>query len=88
MLFSTGVLLVKCLRPYSLLARRRVHTLRSNGRLRQGSSRGSLVESLVPSKSVLCDLSVHLNLFLDQLHVFHGVRVNAVLDLRYVTFLE
>ena len=88
MLLSAGALLVERLGSDSLLARSRVHTLRSNGRLRQSSSRGTLVESLVSGKAVLCDFRVHLNLLLDQLHVFDGVRVNSVLDLRYVTFLE
>ena len=81
MLLSAGALLVKSLWPDSLLARIRVHTLRSNRRLRQSCGRSTLVESLVSSKSVLGDFRVHLNLLLDQLHVFHGVRVNSVLDL-------
>ena len=88
MLLSAGALLVECLRSDSLLARSRVHTLRSNGRLGQSAGRGALVESLVSGKAILCDFSVHLNLLLDQLHVLHGVRVDSVLDLRYVTFLE
>ena len=88
MLLSAGALLVERLGSDSLLARSRVHTLRSNGRLRQSSGRGSLIEPLVSSQAILCDFRVHLNLLLDQLHVLHGVRVDSVLDLRYVTFLE
>ena len=88
MLLSAGALLVKCLWSNSLFARSRVHTLRSNGRLRQSSGRGALVKSLVTSKSILSYFRVHLNLLLDQLHVFHGVRVDSVLDLRYVTLLK
>ena len=88
MLLPAGTLLVECLGSNSLLARSRIHTLRSNGRLGQSAGRGTLVESLVSSQAILRDFRVHLNLLLDQLHVLHGVRVNSVLDLRYVTFLE
>ena len=43
---------------------------------------------LLRQQAILGDISVGLNLLLEELHIFHSVGVDSVLDLRHMTLLK